>query len=230
MRVGSDHLHLNDPWPDGWSFMKGCLREMQVQVLNVLLLIAGIGGMLFTAGFDFFKKGVSHFGLFQFAGFVISAIVSIAGLRTIGVLRSKARDCLLLLVYLAGTLVMGLRPMHGGLAASRGMLQDLGFSFRDVAINIIGFVPLGYLMMSWMPPADRFHRKSSALFLCLAACTGLSLLIESLQFYIPGRSSSALDVFFNGLGAFGGSLYWLFEKKLSRRGGRGLGPRKIPDS
>jgi hypothetical protein len=33
-------------------------------VLNVLLLIAGIGSMLFTAGFDFFKKGVSHFGLF----------------------------------------------------------------------------------------------------------------------------------------------------------------------
>ncbi|MFC1535295.1 VanZ family protein [Thermodesulfobacteriota bacterium] len=96
------------------------------------------------------------------------------------------------------------------------MLQDLSFSFSDVTINILGFIPLGYLMMSYFLSSDRIQKKIPVICLIIAACIGISLLIELSQYYLPGRSSSLLDLLFNGLGAFGGIIYYLFEKRLSR--------------
>ena len=152
----------------------------------------------------------------QLAGLVVSAIMVLVGLRKIALLKARIWDSLLLIVYLAGILFMGLRPKNHGFHGSNGMLQDLGLYFSDVAINILGFIPLGYLMMSYYLSSNRIQKKIPIACLSIATCTGVSLLIELSQHYIPGRSSSLFDLLFNGLGAFGGIIFCILEKRLSR--------------
>jgi hypothetical protein len=191
-------------------------KKMPLSFFGFFLLFVGISGMIFAVTFDFFKASVPNFGIMQLAGFVASAIIALAGLRKIAHLRARKWDGLLLLFYLAGILFMGLRFHGHGLNRSSGMLQDLRFSFSDVAINILGFIPLGYLMMSYFLSSNRIQKKIPVICLTIATCIGISLLIEMSQYYLPGRSSSVIDLIFNGLGALGGILYCLLEKKFSR--------------
>jgi glycopeptide antibiotics resistance protein len=185
----------------------GIYKRKQFSLFSIFLLFIGISGMIFAVTFDFFKARVPNFGINQLAGFVVSAIIALAGLRKIALLRTRIWDGLLLLVYLAGILFMGLKPENQGLIRPSGMLHDLNFSFSDSAINILGFIPLGYLMISYFLSSDRIQKKVPVICLTMAACIGISLLIELSQYYLPGRSSSLLDLLFNGLGAFGGIIY-----------------------
>ena len=194
----------------------GIDEKKQFPFFSLFLLFIGISGMIFALTFDFFKTSVPNFGINQLAGFVVSAIITLAGLRKIGFLRAKIWDGLLFLAYLAGILFMGLRSKNYGFNGSSGMLQGLSFSFSDIAINFLGFIPLGYLMMSYFLSSDRIQKKIPVICITIATCIGISLLIELSQYYLPGRSSSLLDLLFNGLGAFGGIIYYLLEKRLSR--------------
>ena len=194
----------------------GICKKKQFSLFSLFLLFIGISGMIFSITFDFFKASVPNFGTNQLAGFVISTIITLAGLRNIELLRAKIWDGLLLLIYLAGILFMGLRSENHGLNRSNGMLQNLSFSFSDVTINILGFIPLSYLMMSYFLSSDRIQKKIPVICLTIAACIGISLLIELSQYYLPGRSSSLSDLLFNGIGSFGGIIYYLLEERLSR--------------
>ena len=91
------------------------------------------------------------------------------------------------------------------------MLQNFGLSFSDVTINIVGFVPLGYLMMSYFLSRDRTPTKIPLIGLTVTACIAVSLLIELSQYYLPGRTSSLVDLICNGLGAIAGIFVCLFE-------------------
>lgn len=194
----------------------GIYKEKRFSLFSLFLLFIGISGMIFAVTFDFFKASVPNFGINQLAGFAVSAIIALAGLRKIALLRARIWDGLLFLVYLAGILFMGLRSKNHEFNGSSGMLQDLSFSFSDVAINILGFIPLGYLMMSFFLSSDRIQKKIPVVCLTISTCIGISLLIELSQYYLPSRSSSLSDLLFNGLGAFGGIIYYLLEKRLSR--------------
>ena len=189
-------------------------KNKKFSLFSLLLLFIGISGMIFAATIDFFKASGPNFGINQLAGFVISTIIALAGLRKIAVLKARIWDGLLLLVYLVGILFMGLRSKHHGLAKPSGMLDDLSFSFYDAAINILGFIPLGYLMMSYLLSSDRKQKMVPVICLSIIACISISLIIELSQYYIPGRTSSLSDLLFNGLGAFGGIIYYLLEKRL----------------
>jgi len=192
-------------------------KNKNFSLFSLILLFIGISGMIFAGTIDFFKASAPNFGINQLAGFVISTIIALAGLRKIAVLKARIWDGLLLLVYLAGILFMGLRPVNNGLTNSSGMLYGLKFSFSDAAINILGFIPLGYLLMSYFFSSDRIQKKVPVICLSIAACIGISLIIELSQYYVPGRSPSLLDLLFNGLGAFGGIIYYFLEKRLSRK-------------
>ena len=197
----------------------GIYKNKKFSVYSLFLLFIGICGMIVATTFDFFITSVPHSGLNQIAGFAVSSIIALAGLRQIEILRARIWDGLLLLAYLAGILFMGLRSVGHSLYRSSGMLQqDLNFYFSDVAINILGFIPLGYLMMSYFISSDRMQKKVPVCCLAIAACIGIgiSLLIELSQYYIPGRTSSLFDLLFNGLGAFGGIIYFLLEKGAFR--------------
>jgi glycopeptide antibiotics resistance protein len=75
--------------------------------------------------------------------------------------------------------------------------------FRDLAINILGFVPFGALLFACL----RMHRSDSlATFLTVLAGFTITLTIETLQAFIPGRLSGILDIITNTLGTYLGVL------------------------
>jgi hypothetical protein len=72
----------------------------------------------------------------------------------------------------------------------------------DTIQNVLGFIPLGF-MICW-------RKTRRYWFLALALGFAFSLSIELLQSWIPGRSSSALDLASNSLGALvGGLIGWV---------------------
>ena len=194
----------------------GVHPKKQFPLSGRLLLLVGVSSMMFALTYDFFTARMPNFGMTQLAGLVVGAITALAGLRTMLSLRARTWDGLLVLVYLTGILFMGLRHQHHGLHRSSGMLHNLSFSFSDVTINVLGFIPLGYLMMSYLLSSDRTPKKVPVICLAISACIGVSLLIELSQSYLPGRTSSVVDLMSNGVGATGGVAFCLLEKKHFR--------------
>jgi VanZ family protein len=81
----------------------------------------------------------------------------------------------------------------------------------DLAINILGFVPLGILLCRcWRRSRGR---KESVVYTILAGAA-LSLTIEVLQFYVPRRNSGMTDIITNSLGAWLGA--WLSQTTAFR--------------
>ena len=76
---------------------------------------------------------------------------------------------------------------------------------RDLIINIIGFIPLGFLLSLRM-----FSYKFSSIIISISFvvifCFLLSFLIEFIQGYLPTRSSSYLDLICNTIGAIIGVI------------------------
>jgi VanZ like family len=74
---------------------------------------------------------------------------------------------------------------------------------RDIAINIFGFLPFGFVFAAYLT----WNRNVSHSLLITILCgAGISLTIEILQEYIPGRDSGILDIITNTLGTFLGAL------------------------
>jgi VanZ like family/Concanavalin A-like lectin/glucanases superfamily len=87
---------------------------------------------------------------------------------------------------------------------------------RDLLINIFGFVPLGFVFVAYLSWNRNVSHAAIVTILCGAA---ISLTIEILQEYIPGRDSGILDVFTNTLGTFLGVLLfrWAPAQNLTRK-------------
>jgi VanZ family protein len=80
----------------------------------------------------------------------------------------------------------------------------------DVATNVLGYMPLGFLLAL---SALRTGRTRYAVILVTLLAGVLSLTMESLQSYLPVRVSSNVDLAFNTLGAWLGALLaWALEK------------------
>jgi hypothetical protein len=77
--------------------------------------------------------------------------------------------------------------------------------WKDVGINIIGFIPLGFVFVAYFSSVRGVHWP-----LATTIVTGfcLSLAIEALQAFLPTRSSSMTDVITNTLGTIIGALAW----------------------
>src|SRR5713101_6931925 len=73
----------------------------------------------------------------------------------------------------------------------------------DVVANIIGYMPLGFLAVFAVYP---WLRRSYALGFGLACSASLSFALESLQLYLPTRTSSNLDLLANTVGGAAGAL------------------------
>jgi hypothetical protein len=81
----------------------------------------------------------------------------------------------------------------------------------DVLVNIVGFVPFGFLFCAYFSLVGRIKRP--ALVTILLGFT-VSLTIESLQAFLPTRDSDTTDVITNILGTCFG--VWLYQLNLSR--------------
>ena len=85
----------------------------------------------------------------------------------------------------------------------------------DVAANLLGYVPLGFLCVLAV------HSRLSApvaVLIALVAGTGLSIALEAAQSLLPARIPSKLDVLSNAAGALAGAMLavplarWLLDK------------------
>lgn len=85
------------------------------------------------------------------------------------------------------------------------------YFIKDAAINLIGFIPLGFFLSAVVFQFSRGQKQ--AIMLSVLLCFGLSLTIEILQTWMPSRSSQSLDVILNTLGAILGALVY---KLISR--------------
>jgi VanZ family protein len=81
----------------------------------------------------------------------------------------------------------------------------------DVAANIVGYIPLGFLLaLSFMRRGNvrffRRHPNLAAVFVALAAGTALSLCMEALQNFLPSRVASNVDFGLNAGGTLIGAI------------------------
>lgn len=90
-----------------------------------------------------------------------------------------------------------------------GLPADRYFSIFDFISNLIGFIPLGFMVYRRGSFGSRLPAAKYLFILSVAVGFGVSLAIESIQTWLPGRDSSALDLILNtagtAIGAFGAS-------------------------
>jgi VanZ family protein len=77
--------------------------------------------------------------------------------------------------------------------------------FIDVLLNLCGFIPLGAVAYCCLGRSKLVSKRYEALAI-VTFCFLLSLCMEILQAWLPGRTSSALDLILNTLGAWLGIL------------------------
>lgn len=80
---------------------------------------------------------------------------------------------------------------------------------NDIIINILGFIPLGFLLNILFINMGGFIKEHAFLF-TVSHCFVISLIIEIAQSWMPSRSSSMLDLMLNTLGAVLGAMCYLF--------------------
>ena len=94
-------------------------------------------------------------------------------------------------------------PHKGFLASPSENFRNTWAYYRDALSNILGFMPLGFLLCAYL--AQTRASRFAVLYSYLAG--GLfSFVIEFTQGYIPQRDSGFNDVITNGLGALLGAL------------------------
>ena len=101
-----------------------------------------------------------------------------------------------------------------------GLPNGQSFSGSDVTLNLLGFVPFGFLVCLRLLSMGRFSPRG-CLFLAIAVGFAVSLAIELTQVWLPGRDSSLLDLTTNTMGsAIGGAmayhLGWVYGTWLKR--------------
>ena len=99
------------------------------------------------------------------------------------------------------TLVITLGPFE---FASRQPYVAVGFHVVDTILNVALFLPIGFLLRSLGQARTRVGWRAVA-----AACA-LSALIEFVQFFLPGRFPSPVDVAANTAGAWAG--VWIRDR------------------
>jgi VanZ family protein len=93
--------------------------------------------------------------------------------------------------------------------------------FQDIVINIVGFIPLGFFLYAFLNRGMESWRFSVPLAVTLIGFTA-SLTIEILQFFLPSRDSSVIDVISNSLGTVTGMILVRLAQRPIIRGLRAL--------
>ena len=79
------------------------------------------------------------------------------------------------------------------LRLKRGLVQD-------IIINLIGFIPLGFFLSATVLRFGGIFERRNVL-ITAGVCFLVSLLIETIQVWMPSRSSQLMDLILNSLGA-----------------------------
>lgn len=77
--------------------------------------------------------------------------------------------------------------------------------WKNVELNIVGFIPLGFFLCAYLTMTGKFCRPALA---TIILGTGVSIIIEILQAFLPTRDSGMTDLITNTLGTgLGAALY-----------------------
>jgi VanZ family protein len=108
------------------------------------------------------------------------------------------------------------------LKLSGDALKLNGSSLRDMRINILGFMPLGFLAYLVLNAHQIFSKTASWRLMTLAVVAGaaISLIVEILQAFLPTRNSSLTDLIFNTVGTGLGIILALVFIRLKNRSRR----------
>ena len=92
------------------------------------------------------------------------------------------------------------------------------YRINDMVLNVLGFVPLGFLMVPALP---RGLNLGACMLVTVVCCFALSLSLETLQNFLPTRVASNLDVGFNTLGGLIGAAFgaWWGPRLFAHDGG-----------
>ena len=95
-------------------------------------------------------------------------------------------------------------------------LQIEDYNLKDIIVNILGFIPLGFLFSLWLIRVRKLSIWQACIF---AIVTGffVSLAIELLQGYLPVRESSQMDLVCNTLGAILGTVAFRLMLSFNHR-------------
>jgi VanZ family protein len=114
-----------------------------------------------------------------------------------------------LIAYLVLVVYASLYPFAGwrdqGVAPDAFLFAPMPryFTVFDVIVNLIGYFPLGFLLvLAFNMPQRPLFATALAAIIALLLC----LTLEALQTYLPSRIASNLDVLCNTAGAFCGAL------------------------
>jgi len=89
-------------------------------------------------------------------------------------------------------------------------------ALQDISINIVGFVPFGFICAAFLIKTKRLRK--SILFLATALIgLGFSMVIELVQVYLPTRDSSLTDVICNTLGTITGLILFHTTNYFSQK-------------
>ena len=79
--------------------------------------------------------------------------------------------------------------------------------WKDIAVNIFGFIPLGFLFLAYFAIVKQNPRPTM---MVVTLGFAISLTIEVAQRFLPTRDSSMMDLMTNTLGTFLGVLLFRF--------------------
>ena len=97
------------------------------------------------------------------------------------------------------------RAPKKGILVPPWRVQKYDRSFwKDVFVNILGFIPFGFAVYAWLGK-NGARKSASVTVIVLLLGAGISLFIELLQVYLPTRDSSFTDVMNNVLGTYIGA-------------------------
>lgn len=145
-------------------------------------------------------------GIIQLSGVIICGILMLFALRRIFFPHQLVLEWVLIFSYLAGLLIVGLKGGVLDPLQSDIYLDHSNFNLIDTFINILGFLPLGFLLSAAL--SGKISQLKTGL-TCFAVGAFISLLIETMQFCcVAGRYSSLYDLIANAFGTLFG--YFLF--------------------
>jgi len=125
-------------------------------------------------------------------------------------------------VYVVLAVYASLYPLEGWRAHGLSPFAYLGAAWPryvtgfDVAVNVLGYLPYGFLCVVALHPAVRGR---AAFAVALVSAGVLSLLLEGAQSFLPARVANNLDVLCNlGGAALGAALALAAESRLMAEG------------
>jgi glycopeptide antibiotics resistance protein len=188
---------------------------------GIPLILVGMVAILVFIFYDRVGFGKPGVGMLQLSGLIIGAIIAAAGLVRILFPYSIWLLRLLAGIYVTGILYFGLKPDPGNYSRLKVFMNSSRFFWCDAAINTVGFIPLGYLLMLSYRNRHKDRRVNLMTRVIIVAGVGvlISLFLETAQYcFIPGRLSSLYDWIFNSLGNLAGiALYILVDEYQTLR-------------